>query len=170
MLYRLREALARFMYGRYGNDELNKFLLVAFFVVVIVNMFTRNWAVWIVEIAILAVSWLRMLSRNHERRRAENAVYLRAKARVLGLFGRGRGAGGAGYGNSGGYNAYGNSGGYGGYGNSGGGTRSGPTMRERMQYKYMSCPSCGQRVRVPRGKGTVEVRCPKCGTIFRERT
>ena len=31
MFYRFREALARFMYGRYGSDQLNRFLIVIFF-------------------------------------------------------------------------------------------------------------------------------------------
>ena len=42
MFYRFREALARFMYGRYGSDQLNRFLIVIFFVVFIANIFARN--------------------------------------------------------------------------------------------------------------------------------
>ena len=26
-----------------------------------------------------------------------------------------------------------------------------------------SCPDCRQMVRVPRGKGRINIRCPKCG-------
>lgn len=33
-------------------------------------------------------------------------------------------------------------------------------------YKHAKCSSCGQRVRVPRGKGTLRVSCPKCHTKF----
>lgn len=33
-------------------------------------------------------------------------------------------------------------------------------------YKTLTCPSCGQRARVPRGKGKVRVRCRRCGTRF----
>ncbi len=33
-------------------------------------------------------------------------------------------------------------------------------------YKYFTCPSCKQTVRVPRGKGRVNVICPKCSTKF----
>ena len=39
-------------------------------------------------------------------------------------------------------------------------------MREARAYKHLTCPSCGQHVRVPRGKGKVRVTCPKCKTKF----
>ena len=36
--------------------------------------------------------------------------------------------------------------------------------------KYFRCPSCKQMVRVPKGKGKVEITCPKCRTRFDKRT
>lgn len=33
----------------------------------------------------------------------------------------------------------------------------------RKDYKYLKCKNCGQKMRVPRGKGRIEVTCPKCG-------
>ncbi|MFR7832590.1 MAG: hypothetical protein ACLU3F_15445 [Blautia wexlerae] len=30
------------------------------------------------------------------------------------------------------------------------------------QYRYFRCPGCRQVVRVPRGKGKINIRCPKC--------
>lgn len=38
--------------------------------------------------------------------------------------------------------------------------------REARAYKHLSCPSCGQRVRIPRGKGKVRVTCPSCHARF----
>ena len=160
MLYRLREALARFMYGRYGSDQLNRFLIVIFFVIFIANMFARTRVLWIVDLAFLVICYLRMFSKNIAARQKENTLYLGLKASVLGLFGRGgagtrQNTGGAGPG-------------YGGAGQNR--STGGPTVRDRLEYKYTACPSCSQKLRVPRGKGQVEVRCPRCGTIFRDRT
>lgn len=37
-------------------------------------------------------------------------------------------------------------------------------------FKIYSCPNCKQKVRVPKKKGKIEIRCPKCGTTFIRRT
>ena len=39
-------------------------------------------------------------------------------------------------------------------------------LREARAYVHLTCPSCGQRVRIPRGKGKVRITCPKCHARF----
>ncbi len=34
------------------------------------------------------------------------------------------------------------------------------------QHKYLLCPYCGQNIRVPKGKGKIEITCPKCKRKF----
>ncbi|MGM0396980.1 MAG: hypothetical protein ACQEP4_07985 [Bacillota bacterium] len=34
------------------------------------------------------------------------------------------------------------------------------------EYKYFKCPNCGQELRVPRKKGRVNIKCPKCKNSF----
>ncbi len=36
--------------------------------------------------------------------------------------------------------------------------------------KIFRCPGCRQKVRVPRGKGTILITCPKCKAQFQRRT
>lgn len=46
-----------------------------------------------------------------------------------------------------------------------------PTGADKTHRVYI-CPnkSCGQKIRVPKGKGKIEITCPKCGQKFVKRT
>ena len=39
-------------------------------------------------------------------------------------------------------------------------------IEETKKYKHVKCADCGQKVRVPRGKGKLRVTCPKCKKKF----
>lgn len=43
-------------------------------------------------------------------------------------------------------------------------------MKQRKYYHIYTCPSCGQKVRIPRGKGKIEISCPKCHSKFVKRS
>ena len=74
------------MAGRYGNDQLNRFLLVASLVLLVTgSLFTRGISGLFLTLAmlLLALSYFRMLSRNIYKRRDENSKYMRLRYKVL---------------------------------------------------------------------------------------
>ena len=42
-------------------------------------------------------------------------------------------------------------------------------LRDRNN-RYFTCPRCKQVVRVPKGKGRINIRCPRCAEQFIKRT
>ena len=39
-------------------------------------------------------------------------------------------------------------------------------VKNGKKYRYFTCPKCKQRLRVPRGVGSVTITCKNCGTKF----
>lgn len=80
--YRISSAMARFMYGRNGSDQLNMALLAAYLVVWVVQIFFGRirglgLALEVLSVVLAAVVLFRCFSRNLAKRRAENARFLK---------------------------------------------------------------------------------------------
>lgn len=43
-------------------------------------------------------------------------------------------------------------------------------FKERKTHKYFKCPNCKRELRLPKGKGKINIRCPKCNENFEGRT
>ena len=82
------------MYGRYGTDQLNIFLLVIFFLLWVAEAFVRNQlAASILSTLSLILALIvvfRVMSRNYGRRRAENDAFLKVFGPVIHWFKRKR--------------------------------------------------------------------------------
>lgn len=80
-LYRFTSAIARFMYGRNGPDQLNTALLILYVIVWAAQLFASRVTVLAAVLNALSVLLallvlFRLFSRNLARRRAENARFL----------------------------------------------------------------------------------------------
>lgn len=72
----IRSWMLRFMAGRYGGDQLNVLLMALYVILYIVYLFTRLIIFELLALILIVFSLYRSLSRNLERRRAENARFL----------------------------------------------------------------------------------------------
>lgn len=39
-----------------------------------------------------------------------------------------------------------------------------------LDYRVEKCPQCGQKTRLPKGKGKLRIDCPKCGAKYEIQT
>ena len=138
---------ANFMRGRYGMDNFGRFLMILALVLIVADLFLRWRILDLLTVAILIYVYCRMFSRNVNARHRENQRYLEVSAGFRRKFGKGKG----GYGNSG-------------YGGGTAGTGFGG--RRDDTHTILRCPGCGEKLRVPKGAGTILIGCPHCGTKF----
>ena len=130
----IRNALQRFLYGRYGNDQLNWFLIGLYLALYILSLLTGFGLFYWISVFLVFITLFRMLSRNLAQRRTENAKFMQKAGPVLQWF------------------------------------RLQRTIRKDKEHRYFKCPSCGQHLRVPRGKGKITVTCRGCGASFQEKS
>lgn len=86
----IRSAIARFMYGRYGNDRLNQFLIITAVVFSLVSMLLSGFdavacrlisgVLTLITYVLLGFFLFRALSRNFNKRRQENRTFLNLTA------------------------------------------------------------------------------------------
>lgn len=78
--------LQRYMQGRYGSDELYKFMLIICLIIIIVNMFVNSIILRILELVIFILALYRFLSKKKSRRSKENRRYLEIIDKIKSFF------------------------------------------------------------------------------------
>ena len=130
----LREKLAKLMYGRYGVDQLGRAMLIFALVLCELSLFVPrrlSGIIYYISLILIILMYIRMFSKNIQKRYQENNKYLSLKASFLRKF-----------------------------------QREKEIFSQRRFYHFYRCPRCRQRIRIPRGKGRIEIRCPKCSQTF----
>ena len=135
MMREWKEKLQRFMIGRYGTDQLARFLSGCILVLLILNLFIRDRILYWLALALLSYCYFRMFSKNISARLRENAVYLRWRSQVTEKLKKWK-----------------------------------AQAVQAWKYHIYRCPGCGQKIRIPRGRGKVSIHCPKCHTGFIRRS
>jgi len=82
----MREAIARFMAGRYGMDQLGMAISAAVLVLIVLSFIFRSGILNLVALAGLIYMYFRALSRNFPKRSAENAKFLQLTEGVRKFF------------------------------------------------------------------------------------
>ncbi len=130
------------MMGRYGVDQMNIGVLIFSMVCTFTASLTRWLLLSILGTALLAYGVFRMFSRNVSARSKENQKFLVFWNKVKGIWYKIKD------------------------------WFSGKKRRfaDRKTHCYFSCPKCKRKLRVPKGKGKIEISCPICGTKFIKKT
>ena len=138
---RFRQALARFLYGRYGADELYNALflleIILLFFGSILTILGHNKPIlsaisvilYVLALGVLIWAMFRFFSRNIEKRRRENTAWLKFKSKFA--------------------------------------KKRKPTLpSDTPTHIFRACPSCRSVLRLPRQAGKHTVKCPRCGASF----
>ena len=137
----MKEKLARFMQGRYGNDQLNRFLIKLFFIEFIIYFLISKVSrelgtvMYYLAFATVIYTYYRIFSKNIYKRASENQVFLNKTANIRSKINSQK-----------------------------------SMMKQRKTHRIYKCPTCKQKVRVPKGKGKISIHCPKCNTSFIKRS
>ena len=80
---KLISKINKFMYSRYGVDDLSKFIFKLYFVVLLLNILIRHYVMFIIELLLMIIIIYRVCSKKIYRRNKENMIYLKAKNKLL---------------------------------------------------------------------------------------
>jgi uncharacterized protein YggT (Ycf19 family) len=77
------ENFRKFMYGRYGLDDLYKFLFELYIVLLIINLFLKSKILNLISIFIVFYMFFRFFSKKIYARSNENQLFLKIKKKIL---------------------------------------------------------------------------------------
>jgi len=139
----LRNRFVRFMYGRYGLDQMGRFMSNTLMVMLVISLVLSllfggtliGQVLYYASLILLIWMYFRMFSKNIYKRQLENTKFLELQRKYGGTF-----------------------------------AKKWAHLKQRKTHVFFKCPSCKLKMRTPKGQGEKHVTCPKCGTQFTKRT
>ena len=83
MMYRLNTKMQQFMVGRYGADELGRFISVSTLVCLLVSLFTKWEILYWIGLFLIFYTYFRMFSKNVSKRYQENQKFLTLRYKAV---------------------------------------------------------------------------------------
>ena len=135
----LKQRMLNFMQGRYSVDQLSGFLIWTAVIIAVITMFVRVPVLQIVTWVMIIYAYVRIFSKQINKRYAQNQKFLDATWGIRKFF---------------------------------------ADIRYRIKYGKQTaepyhiykCRKCGQKIRVPKGKGKIMITCPKCKYQFKKKS
>lgn len=134
-----RQKIFEFMQGRYGVDSLSNFLIWTGVILALLAMLLPYRILVIVSWVMIIYAYIRILSKNINKRYAQNQKFLDKTWGIRNTFAKIK------------YRIK--------YGKQNG-----------SPYRIYRCRKCGQKIRIPKGKGKIMITCPKCKNQFKKRS
>lgn len=134
------------MAGRYGSDQLNIGLMVAYLLLIFLANLLRLPLLSTLALVLLIWGIFRIFSRNVSKRYQENAVFLKYWRKIVQWFRQSS------------------------YRFESWRSRTLNRMNDKKTHRYYRCPHCKNTLRVPKGKGKIVITCPVCHTEFTKKT
>lgn len=82
----MKERMQRFMAGRYGNDQLNQFIFIVAIISMVLEIITQAVMFYTLTLVLLILAYVRVFSRNINKRYEENMKFLQKKDAILNKF------------------------------------------------------------------------------------
>lgn len=82
----MKERMQRFLAGRYGNDQLNQFIFIVAIISMVLEIITRQSLFYTLTLVLLILAYVRVFSRNINKRYEENMKFLQKKDAILNKF------------------------------------------------------------------------------------
>lgn len=79
----IKEKISKFMYKRYGMDELNTFLIYCYIILIFINIVIESIFIKVIELIIIVIIIIRMFSKDIYKRNMENRKYCDLKRKIL---------------------------------------------------------------------------------------